>query len=124
MKKRIILSALILCALIALCAGASAEGYPESAHPYENNTNQTWTYTGPSSADYLKITFSAESAIQPAAAGFLKGVTGKRQAAKKFSENAVRSSADYGIIGCMILFASSYIALESYKAWKGDSCPC
>ena len=64
MKKRLVLLALLLCALIALCAGASAEGYPESAHPYGNSIDQTWTYTGPASADYLKITFSSETATE------------------------------------------------------------
>ena len=32
--------------------------YPESAHPYAANTDETWTYTWPGEADYLRVSFS------------------------------------------------------------------
>lgn len=32
--------------------------YPESAHPYAPNTDETWTYTWPEEADYLRVSFS------------------------------------------------------------------
>ncbi len=35
--------------------------YPESDHPYANNTNKTWTYSHPQPADYLEIKFSSET---------------------------------------------------------------
>ncbi len=35
--------------------------YPESEHPYANNSNITWTYTHPSEADKLIITFSDDT---------------------------------------------------------------
>ena len=36
----------------------------ESSHPYTNNTDKTWTYTHPTDASCLKITFSAETYTQ------------------------------------------------------------
>ncbi len=38
--------------------------YPESDHPYANNTNQTWTYTHNKPADSLKITFSSDTEVE------------------------------------------------------------
>ena len=65
MKSRKLFAAL-LCALLCLLAAgialAEGEPYPESAHPYANNTDQSWTYTWPdSNAEYLKLTFSVDS---------------------------------------------------------------
>ena len=65
MKSRKLFAALLcalLCLLMAGIALAEGEPYPESAHPYANNTDQSWTYTWPdSSAEYLKLTFSVDS---------------------------------------------------------------
>lgn len=35
--------------------------YISSAHPYQDNTDQSWTYTHPEPADFLAITFSAQT---------------------------------------------------------------
>ena len=35
--------------------------YLESAHPYSNNMDETWTYTHPVETDYLKVTFSNDT---------------------------------------------------------------
>lgn len=39
----------------------AASQYPESAHPYENNADDVQFYSHPDAADYLKITFSADT---------------------------------------------------------------
>ena len=73
MKKKLwLLAAAVLC-LAALCGTAlgetqigelNADGYPESAHPYADNSDITWTYVYPGSADYLKITFTNDSEVE------------------------------------------------------------
>lgn len=35
--------------------------FPESEHPYKNNTDKTWHYIHPTYADYLQITFSDDT---------------------------------------------------------------
>jgi len=35
--------------------------FPESAHPYDNNFDNTWTYTGPSDVISLNVTFSSDT---------------------------------------------------------------
>ena len=62
--KKLALS-LILACLIACCAGALAQAYPESAHDYLVDCDDTQSYTWPGNADYLKITFSEETYVEP-----------------------------------------------------------
>lgn len=50
----------MLFALLMLLGTTSAEGLPESAHPYENNTNETWSWSL-AGADYLCVTFSEDT---------------------------------------------------------------
>jgi len=38
--------------------------YPESDHPYQNNSNITWKFTYPGDADMLEITFSADTQVE------------------------------------------------------------
>ncbi|MBR4727057.1 MAG: hypothetical protein IK080_04120 [Clostridia bacterium] len=40
-------------------AEAQPDAYPESDHPYANNTDKIWTYTYPENTDRLFVTFSA-----------------------------------------------------------------
>ena len=48
--------------LLLFCGWALAEeGWPESEHPYANNTDQTWTYQHPEAADWLRVVFSEET---------------------------------------------------------------
>lgn len=58
--KKIVLC-LLLAAIALLCGAALAEGYPESAHPYPENSDQTWTYTHPTPVAALSITFSEDT---------------------------------------------------------------
>ncbi len=37
--------------------------YPESEHPYEPGKDQTWSYTYPGEAEFLKVTFSSETSF-------------------------------------------------------------
>ena len=53
------LLALLLSALIT--APALADYVLESEHPYANYTNASWTYEHPTPAEYLKVTFAAET---------------------------------------------------------------
>ena len=64
MKKRIALWIALICAVLLCCGLACAEGYPESLHNYENNTDQTWHYTHPTSADYLAVTFNSNTELE------------------------------------------------------------
>ena len=55
----------VLMVLAAVLIGAAqAEGYPESEHPYANNSDVTWTYAHTQSAYALKITFSEDTAFE------------------------------------------------------------
>ena len=58
---RIALALVALVCAVFVCAVAGAEGYPESAHPYPNDCNDTQTYTHPEDAPYLRITFSSQT---------------------------------------------------------------
>ncbi len=64
MKRRIILSILAAILMMLLSAGAQAATYPESEHPYDVNTDKTWTYKHSKSAYALKVTFSEETAVE------------------------------------------------------------
>jgi len=60
----------IICFLIAMMLAVCftmhglAEGYPESEHPYAENSDITWTYTHPQEAYALKITFSEDTELE------------------------------------------------------------
>ncbi len=41
-----------------------SEGILESDHPYESNSNETWTYTHPEAAEALEVTFSAKTELE------------------------------------------------------------
>ena len=58
--------ALFVLLMVCLFLGGSAfaAAYPESAHPYVSNADQSWTYTHETSADSLKITFSADTEVE------------------------------------------------------------
>ena len=45
-------------------AGGGANGFPESDHPYANNTDKTYTYTLPGGAPALSVTFDARTAVE------------------------------------------------------------
>ncbi len=61
MYRKHLLGIGLILVLLLLCVSASADGYPESVHPYESNTDQTWTYTHPTSLTYMKVTFSSDT---------------------------------------------------------------
>lgn len=42
----------------------SLEPYPQSEHPYANNSDLTWKYTHPTDAEQIVITFSTETATE------------------------------------------------------------
>ena len=60
--KTLVLTAALFLMLIG-CALAE-EGFPESAHPYQNHSNVTWTYEHPSDTYALKITFSEKTEFE------------------------------------------------------------
>ncbi len=63
MWKKILLLCAVFAALL-LGGTALAVGYPESTHPYANNTDQSWTYTHSTSLTYMKVVFSSDSALE------------------------------------------------------------
>ena len=65
LKKYAIISIVLfaICAMLML-SGALAEGYPQSAHPYANNSDITWTYTHPDPTPFLRVTFSSSTEFQ------------------------------------------------------------
>ena len=63
-NSKLILAGILTALLVLLCGTALAASYPESAHPYESNTDQTWTYTHSTSLTYMKVTFSSDTAFE------------------------------------------------------------
>ncbi len=62
MKKHIFLIMVFSCALALLCGWAGAESpWPESEHPYAENTDETWEYQYPGDAAGLCVLFSEET---------------------------------------------------------------
>jgi|GEM_PF-2884072 len=61
MMKRTILLTVLLLFVTTLCLMAGAATYPESAHPYAAGLDKTWSYTHPTSAAGLRVTFSEDS---------------------------------------------------------------
>lgn len=59
---KIFIAVLALCLL--MCSGALAAVYPESPHPYNADSNLSFPYTHPTSADSLLITFSADTEVE------------------------------------------------------------
>ena len=60
-----IFTAIAVLAMILLGLQASAESvYPESEHPYAENSDISWKYTHPESAYALKITFSDDTEVE------------------------------------------------------------
>ncbi len=51
-------------AVVPVTVDADVCPYPETLHPYESNTDQTWTYTYPEKCDFLKVTFSADTCTE------------------------------------------------------------
>ena len=45
---------------------ANSDSFPQSEHPYANNTDHSWTYTHPTDAASLKVTFSSETQFENA----------------------------------------------------------
>ena len=61
---RIWMMTLILAAIIFCATFAFAEGYPESEHPYAENSDITWTYQHTEDAYALKLTFSEDTELE------------------------------------------------------------
>ena len=61
MRKTLLL--LIILVVIAVLP-AYADAYPESAHPYGDNLDQTWTYTAAAGTERMDVTFSAQTAVE------------------------------------------------------------
>ena len=72
MKKTfcVFLASLML-ALTFVPFAFAVDPYPESAHNYENNTHQTWTYTHPSTVAGLYVTFSSNTEFDAGELWFL-----------------------------------------------------
>lgn len=64
-RAKISLTVILLLVALLLCAGALAEGYPESDHDYTRYTDTFWGYTYPQKAEYLRITFSEDTYVEP-----------------------------------------------------------
>lgn len=64
MRRRHFLLLPLLFILMVMPCAASENEYPESAHPYEDGSDVTWTYSCPSSADYLKVSFSEDTILE------------------------------------------------------------
>ncbi len=62
MKKKWLFTGLVF-VMMVLTAAAFADGYPESAHPYADNTTQEWKYTYPGEAEYIKVVFSEDTEL-------------------------------------------------------------
>ena len=90
MKKLlcVFLSALLL-ALTFVPFAFAVDPYPESAHDYENNTHQTWTYTHPTNIAGLYITFSADTKFDAGELWFLD---------ENFTESQLLEYAENGFV--------------------------
>lgn len=49
---------------MSVFAIAEENKYPESSHPYENDSNESWTYVHSSDAAYLKVLFAQETYVE------------------------------------------------------------
>ena len=56
--------AMFLVFWLLMCTQAFAVSYPESAHPYANNADQTWNFTYPGETEKLHITFSSDTELE------------------------------------------------------------
>jgi len=65
-SKRHMYIAFIVLVMCLLFSGGSAcaDAYPESSHPYANNSSLKLTYTHPTSTDSLLITFSSATEVE------------------------------------------------------------
>lgn len=75
MKRSKKILSLLLC--VALCFSLfvfqvdADDALPQSAHPYENNCDETWEYTYPGDPDGFFITFSEDTYLEPGSLLFL-----------------------------------------------------
>ncbi|MBR2526989.1 MAG: leucine-rich repeat protein [Blautia sp.] len=62
MKRIILITFALCCAWLLVSVVTAAESdWPQSDHPYANDTDQTWSYQHPDAADWLRIQFSPET---------------------------------------------------------------
>ena len=63
MKRKLWLLSLLIIPALMLMGDALAEGaaYPESLHPYDIDSDETFTYTHPTAAFGLQVTFSSDT---------------------------------------------------------------
>ena len=90
MKRTIafLLAAVLLLSLVPAFSAAEDETLPQSAHPYENNVHQEWTYTHPEPVSGLIVTFSNQGYLAPGVSySVLEG---------DFSEEQLAFYADHG----------------------------
>lgn len=64
---------ILLCFVQCFIAASAAQTLPESAHPYENNSELTWEYVYPGGVDGFFITFSEDFYLEPQDVVFLDG---------------------------------------------------
>ena len=90
MKKTfcVFLASLML-ALTFVPFAFAVDPYPESAHNYENNTHQTWTYTHPSTVAGLYVTFSSNTEFDAGELWFLD---------ENFTESQLEEYAENGFV--------------------------
>ena len=109
-RARLISCLLMLIALFS--AHGLAESYPESAHPYAENSDITWTYTHPEAAYALKITFSADTALEQ---GFdFLAVTGDDGVQQKFTGTSLQGKTVFVLGSSFTLRLTSDSSVNEY----------
>ena len=95
MKKLlcVFLAALML-ALSFVPFAFAAGSYPESAHDYENNTHETWTYTHTDNVAGLYVTFSSNTVFDAGELWFLDENFTESQL-QEYAENGFVQTGDY-----------------------------
>lgn len=90
MKKLLcVFLAALLLALTFIPFAFAVDPYPESAHDYENNTHETWTYTHPTNVAGLYITFSYDTEFDAGELWFLD---------ENFTESQLLEYAENGFV--------------------------
>ena len=115
----VILTAALLLAALTLPGTAADAVYPESAHPYQNGTQETWTYTYPGVTEGLFVTFHPNTRFDTTYYNEVRAL--EEEMLDELSEEALRFYADHGYLwNSDPDRLSVFVGGEYYGSYGGD----